>query len=319
MNHKESSLKDSKLDFSLKLIPGFDIDESELSDEIVMIWDTTNLITSYNLITKQVKKESVENLPFGSFLENNRFLNCPQKVYISGGVVEGRKLTNLFFVLERKSNNIKRLQEMPIAVTRHSLINLYSRTLVLVGGKNNMGCYFYNVPKDQWELFNSINYEREDASLLFYNDILFLFGGILDIKASFLNIIIEYTHLDERRNSLWKVLDVSVNVPENNLSDLKRLSGCGVISSELIKNRVIICGGYNNENSDEVNYVYELTIAEENSEFFKRNDLHICIPNWFQESNFVSLQNKFYNFDIDGNLHSFSLDMEKFFVQEYKF
>ena len=69
-----------------------------MPDEIVMIWDTTNLITIYNIITKDLTKEEVADIPQKTFLENNRFINLPQKVFESGGV-EKHICNNLFFVL----------------------------------------------------------------------------------------------------------------------------------------------------------------------------------------------------------------------------
>ena len=306
----------------MKLIPSFEAEDIELPDEIVMIWDTTSFITIYNLITKSFKKENVFDIPYNLFLENNRYINLPQKVFVSGGV-NNFMCTNLFFVLERKSNKITRLSQLPLALTRHSLISL-NKCIFLVGGKNNKSCYVYSINKNKWEKLNTLNYEREDASLFCFNEMLFCFGGIVNSKENYVDFLIEFTFLDERKAIYWNQIDINVKVNSEYVVDLLRLSGSGIIFSEILKNRIYISGGYNNENTDEVNYVFEFILIDVDRdnvhcELVKRTDLHLCSPNWFQEENFISLQNKYYNFDIDGNVHIFSMDMEKFFLQEYNF
>ena len=307
----------------MKLIPSFEIEDKEDQDEIVMVWDTTYNITVFDYRTNKITKEAVNNIPNNQFLENNRFLNIPHRVFVSGGLYNNN-CTSLFFVIERKSNKIRRLHSMPVAVTRHSLIYLKVDTILLAGGTGNKGCFNYFIQSDKWEKVNSLNYEREDGSLFCFNEMLFIFGGRLNLKPNLINTVIEYTYIDDRKKTHWNIIDLSVNVPEDNLLFLLRISGSGIIIPEVSSNKIFICGGYNNESMEEANYVYELIIHEDKNqsrfcELNKRTDLHLIYPSWFCEAIFSCDRKKYYNYDIDGNLHSFSLNMEKFFFEKYDY
>ena len=212
---------------------------------------------------------------------------------------------------------------MPIPLIRHSLISL-NQNIYIIGGKDNLNCYVYNKSENKWHKLNTLNFEREDASLFSFNNMLICFGGLINHKESYLDLLIESTFLDEKKGLLWNVMDVNINVSNNYLIDLQRLSGSGVLFCEVVKNKFYICGGYNNENSDEVNFVFELNFNNINSidincNLIKRAEKHLTSPNWFQESNFISYQNKFYNFDIDGNVHIFSSNAEEFSLLENRF
>lgn len=296
-----------------------DFQDTNFTDEIVMIWDTTDTITSYNLINRLNKKETIKNIPNGVFLENNRYINVnvPKRVFIAGGILQ-KSYSSLFLLLERPSNRLLRLKDLPVSTIRQSMISLSSRKIAIVGGKNNRVCFFYDVADDDWQKHSCINYDREDATLFLFNNYLFIFGGLKEAMPKQKDYLIESVSIYEQTMN-WQVHSIKINVPEKNLSDLRMISGSGIISSEYLKNRFFICGGYNNEESDEYNYIYELMITDQTTELTKRNDLHLELPMWFQEANFVEAQKKFFNVDVDGNLHWFSLDMEKFFFSEYTY
>jgi hypothetical protein len=326
-NNIEKEMKDKENDnhnHKTKLIPTFELEDKKDQDELVMIWDTTYNITVFDFKTNLLTKQAVNNIPYNQFLENNRYLNSPQRVFVSGGLYNN-VCTNLFFVIERKSNKIRKLHNMPISVSRYSLIYLKGDTILLTGGTSNKLCYIYYIENDEWKTLNSINYEREDASLFCFNEMLFIFGGRMNINPDFINTIIEYTYIDEKRmKSHWNIIDLKVTVPDENLLFLLKISGSGIILPEVCQNKIIICGGYNSQNIEEANYVYELIIHESKdevkfAELNKRTDLHLVSPSWFCETNFSTDGKKFYNLDIDGNLHSFNVNMEKFFFEKYNY
>jgi len=89
-------------------------------NETVMIWDSTDFISVFSFKEWKITKEQVKGIPYKTFLENNRFIQNNDKVYITGGLYNDSP-SNLFICLERPNNTISKLKELPIKVVRQSL------------------------------------------------------------------------------------------------------------------------------------------------------------------------------------------------------
>jgi hypothetical protein len=295
-------------------------------NEIVMIWDSTDFISVFSFKEWKITKEQVKGIPYNTFLENNRFIQNNDKVYITGGLYND-SASNLFICLERPNNTISKLNELPIKVVRQSLVILRDKYIVLVGGTKNSNCFIYNIHSNSWNQIQTLNEPHEDGTLfVLNNEYIFCFGGkltkSLDNLLEYVQINNEYEYFNIS-NLYWKTISLSKLecLNENLLKNLYNLSGAGII---FLDDNILICGGYNSISSEEYNFIFSLSIDLKEQSCFESNlekydKSSLIMPNWFPEKIFMENNGKAFNFDVDGNIIVYDLTKGGFERIEFEF
>jgi hypothetical protein len=311
-------------DLETKLLKiSYEASKVSKEDELVMIWDSTDIISVYCFNSNKIMKEKVEDIPYEMFLENNRYINIGKKVYISGGTYED-KPCNLFIVLDRPKNTITELRDLPIKVIRQSLAAVGSNHIITVGGTNNTLCFTFSINRNQWNPIQTLNEAHEDSTVfVLNNDYVFCFGGkqnnSIDCLFESLHFNIQFECMDLSK-LFWNPVKLAnkAAIGTQIFEDLLYISGSGLI---LLENCILLCGGYNSKNSNEYRYIFSATFENRDTSFetnINRFDkVNLENSNWFPEPVFVENKGKFYNFDLDGNMTIF--DKSKFTVSVNEF
>jgi hypothetical protein len=287
------------------------------SNEIAMICDNTNQIKVFNCESNLIEKEIVDNIPNGKFLENNRYLNVGDKVYIAGGKTPDGKISKLFIELKRPENEISRLPDLIENLSGNSMIYApEENSIILVGGTDSKNTFIYQIPEKKWNDFGRLRIKREDPSLfLLNNSTIICFGGIkCNDERKFANLI-EYKLIYENH---WKSCNFDIN---DSLINFTKLSGAGIIP--VSEHQLIINGGYNSEDMSDEKNAYKMSILSdyplklkveisEESESKGENK----ILSWFPENNYVLSEDKksFFNFNLDEEIILYNLENKDFYV-----
>lgn len=290
----------------------------EKNNEVLMIWDTTNRISIFDIRSKTIKQQSVYGVPYNMFLENCRYANSKNNVYILGGLKRLEDKTQpvthlgLFLELQRPSNTLALLPNIPEPAFRNSVIYVEeSNSIVSVGGVDQKYSYIYNIDNKKWQKNGQLNIVREDPSLFLLNDaLLFCFGGISQKSYQSSQNLIEYKNHKEDN---WKFVEISF--PDQVLcqTNLLQLSGAGVIYSD--PDKILIVGGYNNKDFSDEENVYELLLNQKNLNFSISVSEEKINLAWFPENNFWLSDSQMVNFNVDGEIIVFE-QVKKFSIIE---
>jgi hypothetical protein len=247
----------------------FNFTPPESTHEVIMIWDNTNSISVYNIKENKLSHEYLNNIPGLSFLEDNRYLNIKNDVYIAGGSNENKIKQDKFIKLSRLSNTVHELKNIPIAVIRHSMIYLPTiKSILLLGGKDTRSSFIYSTTEDSWSFAGELKCERTDASLILVNQSLVLcLGGVKEKELRMDCFFIEAKIFDqESLNSLVNWTEFAVKGDDQILTSLSYVSGFGAVI--LNDKSLILLGGYNLSSLEDEEKAYSLSIINEGIVYF---------------------------------------------------
>ena len=235
------------------------------------------------------------------------FLTIGYKFYIITG--ENCDLFYVFHALKRTMNKLCSLKN------NHSngAMLTYKGNIVCLGGSYNKKVELYNQSKNEWNNLPELQIERSNfASVIFKNKYIFcLFGYNLPTKQT-LNSI-EYLDIENYNNSSWRYLKYN----NKELLSLYLNYSFGIDYND---KKIIIVGGYNEQDNIPNEYFYQLVISdnfENNRDSYiektkrKLKDINKNKCYLFNKGHHIfSDNNSLYNmiFDNDLRVHLFNVN-----------
>ena len=158
----------------------------------------------------------------------------------------------------------------------------YKNYIYSISGFKSKKVEKFSLIENKWISLPDLDYERTFPNSLIYNDNLFIFGKINNIKDDPNINIIEYINLkdyipDENKN--WIKIEIKSNFPFNS----------GIIK---LDNTIILVGGKLDINEDCINSSYNMQIENINNKYeinIKLNDCKLEEPDEFGGNNFYAL------------------------------
>ena len=278
-----------------------------------LIYGTSKMIR-YSSKSKKLEMISPDltDLKISKFETYISKLNFKNKFYISGGYSASKS----FFEYDSNKNKFIKLKEMISNHYYHNMIG-YKNFIYSISGFKSKKVEKYSLIENKWVSLPDLEYERTFPNSLIYNDNLFIFGKINNLKedsGSNINII-EYINIrdyipDENKN--WTKITIKSNFPFNS----------GIIKLE---NTNILVGGKLDINENCINSSYSMNIENINNKYevnIKLNDSKLEKPDEFGGNNFYALDEvgeNFGNFSVINPylFYIFDKNLNKFSYLEY--
>ena len=148
--------------------------------------EKTNSILCYNVAEKKVYTHKFDNNLFINEIPMScAWINHKNKLYISGGEINGKISKNLYRY-DPETNKFELLPQIPDNKEYHSMCCDENDNLYLVGGLNKT-VLKYNIQKQEWTVFKSqLNVQRNHPICLVTNNELYIFFGS-DIYGGYVN------------------------------------------------------------------------------------------------------------------------------------
>ena len=264
-----------------------------------LIYGTSNLIKFRSKLKKfEIISPDINGIKITKFETYISNLNFKNKFYISGGY----STPKIFFEYDINKNKFIELPEMLSNHYYHNMIGdknfIYS-----ISGFKSKNVEKYNLTENKWIPLPDLEYERTFPNSLIYNDNLFIFGKINNLKEDSIdnfNIIeyinISYENEGSNLNNKWNQVKIKFNFPFNS----------GVIKSDT---SIILVGGKIDLNESCINSTYIMKIEEINKKFeinFELNGDKIDKSDEFGGNNFYALDEKRDNFGIFSLVNPYS-------------
>ena len=263
-----------------------------------LIYGTSDLIKFKAKLKKlEIISPDINDLKITKFETYISSLNFKNKFYISGGY----STQNNFFEYDINKN---KFIELPDMISNHYYHNMIGdkNFIYSISGFKSKKVEKYNLIENKWIPLPDLEYERTFPNSLIYNDNLFIFGKINNLKEDSIDNfnIIEYINISIENelsniNNKWNQVKIKFNFPFNS----------GVIKSDT---SIILVGGKLDLNEDCINSTYIMKIEEINNKFeinFELNGDKIDKPDEFGGNNFYPLDEKRENFGIFSTINPY--------------
>ena len=263
-----------------------------------LIYGTSDLIKFKAKLKKlEIISPDINDLKITKFETYTSSLNFKNKFYISGGY----STQNNFFEYDINKN---KFIELPDMISNHYYHNMIGdkNFIYSISGFKSKKVEKYNLIENKWIPLPDLEYERTFPNSLIYNDNLFIFGKINNLKEDSIDNfnIIEYINISIENelsniNNKWNQVKIKFNFPFNS----------GVIKSDT---SIILVGGKLDLNEDCINSTYIMKIEEINNKFeinFELNGDKIDKPDEFGGNNFYPLDVKRENFGIFSTINPY--------------
>jgi len=228
-------------------------------------------------------------IPFDS-----RYCRINNMIIVTGGCIDNKTTCDLnyTYIVDIRSNNVKKSSSMNHARRGHSMINQNDLFAIVVGGKNNNTCEKFSYLIEKWEELPSLNIKRANSSLfLLNNNYLFCFGGESEgLPVETFNFMEKLELFSEKYQ--WKFVNFTIYDEDVSISGINY----GIFQKN--ENILLIFGGMEHDERDndytESEVVYEYNI---NQNLIRTLDFTVD-KGWYVEHNFVDIGNKGYKFQV---------------------
>ena len=276
-----------------------------------LIYGTNKMIRFVTKLSKlEIISPDISDLKITKFETYISKLNFKYKFYISGGY----NTSKIFYEFDSNTNKFIKLPEMLSNHYYHNMIG-YKNYIYSISGFKSKKVEKFSLIENKWISLPDLDYERTFPNSLIYNDNLFIFGKINNIKGDPNINIIEYINLkdyipDENKN--WTKIEIKFNFPFNS----------GIIK---LDNTNILVGGKLDINEDCIQTSYNMQIENINNKYeinIKLNDSKLEKPDEFGGNNFYALDEIgeiFGNFSVVNPylFYIFDKNLNKFINLEY--
>ena len=257
--------------------------------------NTNNILVYEGKKSKKIIKKFLEiskSLNYALFPQNFAYTNFDQKIYITGGLIEGKD-TNLFFIYDYSLDKTIRLSDMNVPRHNHSTL-VHNNHLYSIGGTNNKTIEKYSLLNYNWKRLEEMNEEREHPITMIREDYLYIFFGI--------NKNGDYSKSVERIN-VNIAFSKSEYVNYTNDDKIKLgLIGCGFIRYK--PDEVLFLGGkYNNSADSKTGFFFNF---DKNS--FRASDIQLEERLFFVENELQELDKERYgNFNYNNEFYQIDI------------
>ena len=214
--------------------------------QIMAIKQNSQSLFIFDSSTNTISELELESLPTGKFLANLAFINVFPDIYISGGINSNtNKPDNNFYKITKLDNNnsysITKLESMNKPRSKHSMAyHPIKKIIFSLSGTQNNTCEQYSLTKELWSFIPNLKYPRENPTILFHNDYLYVFFGY-NIEQRIYCSSIERIMMNEEYTSetRWEIIEPLLN------KDKLKFTNYGYIINE---NSLWLLGGVTNQN-----------------------------------------------------------------------
>ena len=187
--HKSNNKSDILLNTNTNTNANNEIDEEYDYAKAV---SSTNEILLYDKKTCSLQKKKIHfdkpSHTYNTFLPGCRSKVIKDKVYITGGIDIDKNQTNIFYIYFPKTNELKKMENMPNPHAYHTMEYLhYYKSILVIGGENNCCCDLFDLYTEKWTSLPDMNYPRANPSVYldkFTNRIYCFFGMIGDMISN---------------------------------------------------------------------------------------------------------------------------------------
>ena len=206
--------------------------------KIILYDPFKNKFTIKNYFNIMHNKDNIIIKPFNT--SNSIIFDDSDSIFITGG----ESSYDIFLILSLSKENMAYRNKIPTKKAFHKSIFI-KNNLYIIGGEDNnkkisKECFFFNMEEKKWHYFPNLNKGRKNFSLCLYNDsILYTFMGEDDKNILDTIEFIDINNLNDNKGWIFfKPIDLGF-VWHSNKNAL-------VINID--KDKILICGGENNEN-----------------------------------------------------------------------
>jgi hypothetical protein len=282
---KEIIIKEKQTDFYVPIC------ETDLMSRIYDIKIVNNITKSRS---DDIRLNFDSNIDLKLIPFDSKYCRINNMIIVTGGCIDNKTTCELdyTYIIDIKSNNVKKSSSMNHARRSHSIINQNDLFAIVVGGKNNNTCEKFSYLIEKWEELPSMNIKRANPSLfLLNNNYLYCFGGENDGMPIQTYDFIERLELFSEKY-LWKFVNFSI------YDDDVTISGINYGIFKKNENILLILGGleYDERDNDysESEIVYEYNIQQN---LIRTLDFTID-KGWYVEHNFLDIGIKDYKFQV---------------------
>jgi hypothetical protein len=274
--------------------------------ELLIACFKSKKVLSYNIPESMLSIIECEfkNVKLGQFLDFSRSINVNGILYINGGIEETKKTSKVHLSYDIKQNNLTQEQDMLNGHSAHSLIYVPPQYIYCISGSGTCKCERYDINDNTWMEIAELNYDRQNASLVYHNEqYLYVFGGLTWNEQRQEFVFLESV---ERLEIGFGPVDLDIKweiVPtlksQNNINISKSVMTVIPISSD----KILLVGGMHKDQtySDEV-----LLFDFEKFEFSQLDDLYLDKKTCFPSRYFLFFGDEAYQFDNEGDVHQFN-------------
>ena len=192
---KDDKIKEHKYNKSDVLsssIMNTNINETDDEYDYAKAVSSSNEILLYDKKTRSMQKKKIHfdktSHSYNTFLPGCRSKAIKDKVYITGGMDVDKNQTNIFYIYFTKTNELKKMENMPNPHAYHTMEYLhYYKSILVIGGENNCCCELFDLYTEKWTSLPDLNFPRANPSVYldkFTNRIYCFFGIISEIVNS---------------------------------------------------------------------------------------------------------------------------------------
>ena len=240
--------------------------------------------------------EKLINLSIISSINNFNQINGFNCLYLCGIeqniINESNKIGSYLLKINFDEYKINILVNSIFPHVNPSLLIYKKEKLIVIGGKEQIDCEFYNIKDSFWKELPFLPEDRFKCSIIEdeLNDNIYIFGGFSIIKKKNMTTILK---LNMNIMNEWKILNIKEN--ENYLA--RNSSICLNFDDS---DNILILGGYDNKN-EKTEYIIEYNY-EQNS--IKKLNKNLNKISSFDLQGNVNLHKNYFVFlDIDNYIH----------------
>ena len=254
----------------------------------------------YNELTNKIEEIKVD---FKLALHLS-YINIPPYLYISGGKVNGKDITNIQKITRTGQNSVKceELAQMSQGRSSHCMVYVkYVNCLFFISGSRIKSCEKYNFNKNKMESFPALRISREKCSACLLNEkYLYVFFGFDRTKNKF-ETSIEKIFINDAMS--WETINLFGN------QNIFKKQSCACIPFDRDNQKgVIITGGINSLRNETKETVY-INIEKNKAEVFSPLPINSSFTNvYFKNFEEYKIGNEMINFSNEFNVIKFNLD-----------
>ncbi len=244
----------------------------------IFILNTLTNVSSTFYYSNEVQNDLLKFNPFSAICNGRNYL------FISGGENQNNnnELLDDFYMIDLSKINentiiTEKLPKLNEARTWHSMIFIPNKYIYIVGGNGNKNVELYDIDNKTIIKDSELNEERSECSLCMVNEYyLYAFCGFL-LHKTFINTIERCNLRREKRK--WEIVNY---ILENNIQFNPSFFGVSYYND-----KILLLGG--NENPEEKNKHYVITISNNGEDIINEFNLNKDIISVYREKFFIPI------------------------------
>jgi hypothetical protein len=318
-NISPTSIRNETMNCGLDLLLTLKINPKEKTESYLILSDLK--INPENLIKIKIEDSFfLDCKPCSLPPDYSKSVNIGDSLIITGGSENNRGVDSCYLlkvtptsVLSNSKVIIQKYPKLNTKRERHNILYMKDRMTILVCGGFYTKSTEVSIENTIWKTQAPMKHERGNATMLYLNQkFVYCIGGYEMLKESKTGAYLsscEYLDMDSPDSS-WTLINL-----ENLVSNFKL---CAMGAINLGKSEFLLVGGY--DGSRYLNECHEVVFDKEKPQKISHRE-KITLPKGtiFNVSEFFRLDDKFYNFDLQGKLLIFENEKKSFSFRTINF